>query len=115
LSEGSLGAVFPEFLLLHPKIQLQILATDQRVDIINDRLDLAIRAQLTEETDAELTMRVLSKVDLILVANKEISGRCRRRRDRIACRRADRVVHRRAWPSGRSWMSGSSPGPMARP
>jgi DNA-binding transcriptional LysR family regulator len=75
LLEGSLGAVFPEFLLLHPKIQLQIIATDQRVDIINDRLDLAIRAQLTEETDAELTMRVLSKVDLILVANKEISGR----------------------------------------
>jgi DNA-binding transcriptional LysR family regulator len=74
LLEGSLGVIFPEFLLLHPKIQLQILATDQRVDIINDRLDLAIRAQLTEETDAELTMRVLSKVDLILVANKEVAG-----------------------------------------
>ncbi len=75
LLEGSLGAIFPEFLLLHPKIQLQILATDQRVDIINDRLDLAIRAQLTEESDAELTMRVLSKVDLILVANKDMAGR----------------------------------------
>lgn len=75
LLEGSLGVIFPEFLQLHPKIQLQILATDQRVDIINDRLDLAIRAQLTEETDAELTMRVLSKVDLILVANKAMAER----------------------------------------
>jgi DNA-binding transcriptional LysR family regulator len=75
LLEGSLGAIFPEFLLLHPKIQLQILATDHRVDIINDRLDLAIRAQLTEETDAELTMRVLSKVDLILVASKDMAAR----------------------------------------
>ncbi len=75
LVEGALGVIFPEFLLLHPKIQLQIIATDQRMDIINDRLDLAIRAQLTEETDTELTMRVLSKVDLILVANKEVAGR----------------------------------------
>jgi DNA-binding transcriptional LysR family regulator len=75
LVEGALGGIFPEFLLLHPKIQLQIIATDQRMDIINDRLDLAIRAQLTEETDTELTMRVLSKVDLILVANKEVAAR----------------------------------------
>ncbi|KQV64635.1 LysR substrate-binding domain-containing protein [Rhizobium sp. Root1220] len=73
LLEGSLSAMLPEFLIRYPKVQLKVLATDQRVDIINDRLDLAVRAQLAEETDSELTMRVLSKVDLILVANKDLA------------------------------------------
>ncbi len=73
LLEGSLAGILPEFLLRYPRVQLQILATDSRVDIINDRLDLAIRAQMTDETDSELTMRVLSKVDLILVANKQLA------------------------------------------
>ncbi|MDM9621808.1 LysR substrate-binding domain-containing protein [Rhizobium sp. S96] len=73
LLEGSFGTMLPRFLLMYPKIQLQVIATDQRVDIINERMDLAIRAQLIDETDSELTMRVLSKVDLILVANKELA------------------------------------------
>lgn len=73
LLQGSLGTMFPEFLKRYPKVQLQVLATDRRVDIINDRLDLAVRAQLVEETDSELTMRVLSKVDLILVASAELA------------------------------------------
>jgi DNA-binding transcriptional LysR family regulator len=79
LLEGALGGMLPEFLIRNPKVQLQILATDQRVDIINDRLDLAVRAQLAEETDSELTMRVLSKVDLILVANKDLAKTLPRR------------------------------------
>ncbi|MDM9628753.1 LysR substrate-binding domain-containing protein [Rhizobium sp. S152] len=74
LLQGSLGTMFPEFLNRYPKVQLQILATDRRVDIINERLDLAVRAQFAEETDSELTMRVLSKVDLILVASAELAG-----------------------------------------
>jgi DNA-binding transcriptional LysR family regulator len=73
LLHGSLAPMLPEFLIRYPKIQLQVLATDRRVDIINERVDLAVRAQLTEETDSELTMRVLSKVDLILVASEEVA------------------------------------------
>ncbi len=44
--------MLPAFLNRYPKVQLQILSTDQRVDIINERLDLAVRAQLAEETDS---------------------------------------------------------------
>ncbi|OWV99555.1 LysR substrate-binding domain-containing protein [Rhizobium sp. R693] len=74
LLEGSLGAIIPEFLNRYPKVQLQILTTDRRVDVIDERLDLAVRAQLIEETDSELTMRVLSKVDLILVASQKVAS-----------------------------------------
>jgi DNA-binding transcriptional LysR family regulator len=74
LIDAPIAAMLPDFLKSYPKVQLQVVATDRRVDIIDEGLHLAVRAQLSEETDTDLTMRVLSKVDLILVASAELAG-----------------------------------------
>lgn len=64
-----LGPVFPAFLARFPKVQLQVIATDRPVDLIEERIDVALRVRLTLESDAALTMRSLGISRRILVAS----------------------------------------------
>lgn len=63
------------FLKLHPKVQLQLIATDRPVDLINERIDLALRVRAELTSDAELTMRSLGSSTRILVASPTVASR----------------------------------------
>jgi DNA-binding transcriptional LysR family regulator len=65
----------PEFLARYPRVQLQVLATDRRVDLVDERIHVAIRARATPETETGLTMRMLGRQRRILVATPEVSSR----------------------------------------
>lgn len=56
------------FLQQCPKVRLQLLATDRPVDLIGERIDLALRVRVALTSDAELTMRSLGSSTRILVA-----------------------------------------------
>ncbi|WP_340109407.1 LysR family transcriptional regulator [Pikeienuella sp. HZG-20] len=56
------------FLAEHPKVRLQLLATNQPVDLIGERIDLALRVRIALASDAELTMRSGHGPDQIAVA-----------------------------------------------
>lgn len=58
-----------------PKIRLQLVATDRAVDLIEERIDLALRVRVDLTTDAELTVRSLGKSLRILVANPQLASR----------------------------------------
>jgi DNA-binding transcriptional LysR family regulator len=58
----------PDFLLRYPKIQLQMIALDRAVDLIAERIDVALRVRTELTTDASLTMRTLGRSRRILVA-----------------------------------------------
>lgn len=68
-----LGPVFPSFLTRFPKVQLQVQATDRAVDLIEERIDVALRVRLSLESDAALTMRSLGISRRILVASPGIA------------------------------------------
>lgn len=74
LINGPVGAMLPDFLERYPKVQLQILATDRRVDVVNERIHLAVRARTKPDTDGELTMRVLGKARRVLIASPELAA-----------------------------------------
>lgn len=65
------------FLQLHPKVQLQLVATDRPVDLIGERIDLGLRVRLALTSDAELTMRSLGSSTRILVASPALANRLR--------------------------------------
>lgn len=72
---ASLGA----FLARYPKVQLQMVATNRAVDLIEERIDVALRVRMTLDSDAALTMRSLARSRWILVASPSFSerlGRC---------------------------------------
>lgn len=67
--------IVPDFLTRHPRVQLQVLATNRRVDIIEERVDVALRVRITIDTDAALTLRTLAKSLRILVASPGLASR----------------------------------------
>jgi DNA-binding transcriptional LysR family regulator len=74
-----LSASLPAFLKRYPKVKLQIVATDRGVDLIRERIDVALRVRTNLESDASLTMRTLTRSRRILVASPKLAnsiGQC---------------------------------------
>ncbi|WP_442680337.1 LysR family transcriptional regulator [Sphingomonas sp. ASY06-1R] len=63
-----LSALITTFLTKYPKVRLQWVATDRAVDLIEERIDLALRVRTALTSDAALTMRSLGRSTRILVA-----------------------------------------------
>ena len=59
----------------YPKVRLQILALDRPVDLINERIDVALRVRTQLNSDAELIMRTLGISHRILVASPALARR----------------------------------------
>jgi DNA-binding transcriptional LysR family regulator len=68
LSQFVLAAILPGFLARYPKIRLQVLATNRAIDLIDDNIDIAIRARV-RLADEATTMRILFKNELVFVAS----------------------------------------------
>ena len=63
------------FLARYPKVQLQLVATDRAVDLIEERIDVALRVRVALTTDAELTVRSVGQSVRILVASPQLASR----------------------------------------
>lgn len=69
-----ISAMLPDFLTLYPKGHVQIVAVDRPVDLISERIDVALRVRTRLDSDAELTMRALARSRRILVASPAIAN-----------------------------------------
>jgi DNA-binding transcriptional LysR family regulator len=70
LGQTLLGAVAARFVRAHPKVQLDLVLSDRRVDLIEDGFDAAIRVGPIVE--ATLVGRVFAQAETILVAAPEM-------------------------------------------
>ncbi|OED01087.1 LysR substrate-binding domain-containing protein [Rhizobium sp. AB2/73] len=70
-----ISPLLTQFLAQHPKVQLQLIAIDRPVDLIDERIDVALRVRTSLDGDASLTMRSLGNSIRILVASPQIAGR----------------------------------------
>ncbi|WNG44437.1 LysR family transcriptional regulator [Archangium minus] len=64
----SLGCHLVRFMERHPRVNLQVVATNRRVDLIAERIDLALRVSPSLDIDASFTVRKLTQSNCILVA-----------------------------------------------
>jgi DNA-binding transcriptional LysR family regulator len=62
----------PGFLAAHPRLRLQILSTNRRIDLIEERVDVAVRVRERLDTDAELQMRRIGLSHRIIVASPRL-------------------------------------------
>jgi DNA-binding transcriptional LysR family regulator len=69
-----IAGLVASFLAKYPKVRLQLVATDRAVDLIEERIDLALRVRASLTSDAALTMRSLGTSTRILVASPAIAG-----------------------------------------
>lgn len=72
----ALSATFQGYMARYPKVRLQIVAVDRPVDLIAERIDVAIRVRLALDTDAALTLRTLGRSTRVLVAAPTVAVRC---------------------------------------
>jgi DNA-binding transcriptional LysR family regulator len=66
--------IVPRFLALYPKARIQIVAVDRAVDLIAERIDVALRVRVKLDTDAAMTMRTLGSSRRILLASPSLAN-----------------------------------------
>lgn len=64
-----LGQALPDFLARHPRLRVQIMVTNRRIDLIEEGIDVAIRVRDRLDTDPDLQLRVISRAGLLMVAS----------------------------------------------
>lgn len=66
------SSMLSEFMLLHPKVQIHLEATNRRVDVIAEGFDLALRVRPLPLEDSELILKVLSDRGQCLVVSPSL-------------------------------------------
>lgn len=76
--ESRMGDMFAACLVRYPRVELHVDATDRRVDVIGEGVDIAIRVRPPPLEDSDLVLRVLSDRGQCLVASPALLERCSR-------------------------------------
>jgi DNA-binding transcriptional LysR family regulator len=66
--------MLPDFLRAYPRVNVQVLAVDRPVDLIAERIDVALRVRVKLDTDAALTMRTLAKSRRVLIGSPALGN-----------------------------------------
>lgn len=66
-----LANTLPAFLTQHPRLRVQVIVSNRRVDLIEESVDVAIRVRSRLDTDADLQVRILGRSAVMLVASPE--------------------------------------------
>ncbi|MEO9078383.1 MAG: LysR substrate-binding domain-containing protein [Rhodanobacter sp.] len=69
LAQTVMAWLLPDFLAQYPKMQVRLLSSDRRVDVIGEGYDLAIRVRSKLDTDANLVIRSFGQARTALVAS----------------------------------------------
>jgi DNA-binding transcriptional LysR family regulator len=69
LAQTVLAYLLPDFLAQYPKMQVRLLASSRRVDVIGEGYDLAIRVRTKLDSDANLVIRSFGQSRTKLVAS----------------------------------------------
>src|SRR6201982_756456 len=69
LLQGGVSDLLAQYLATYPEVQLALEATNRRVDVIDEGIDIAIRVRLPPLDESDLAMRSFGQSDMILVGS----------------------------------------------
>ncbi len=72
LLHAHVGAMLADFMARNPKVTIHLEATNRRVDLVGEAVDIAIRVRPPPLADSDLVMRVLADRGQCLVASSEL-------------------------------------------
>jgi DNA-binding transcriptional LysR family regulator len=79
LAFSMLGPVLAEYLVRYPDVRVELVCTDRRVDLVEERFDLALRAGATP--DSSVIARRLGQIRRRLVAAPQVAKKLGRLKD----------------------------------
>lgn len=68
------SSILPAFTARYPRVKLNVVATNRRIDLIQEHIDVALRVRTTLDSDAALTMRTLGVSRHTLVASPALAN-----------------------------------------
>lgn len=71
----ALRTALPPFLEAHPRLRVQVLLTNRRVDLIEEGVDVALRVRERLDTDTTFQLKALGKSRLFLAASRAFLDR----------------------------------------
>jgi DNA-binding transcriptional LysR family regulator len=69
LLQGGVADILARYLTAHPQVRVALEATNRRVDVIDEGIDIAIRVRLPPLEDSDLAMRSFGGSQMILVGS----------------------------------------------
>ena len=69
LLQGGVADILARYLTAHPQVRIALEATNRRVDVVDDAIDIAIRVRLPPLEDSDLAMRSFGGSQMILVGS----------------------------------------------
>ena len=72
LLQGGVADVLVRFLAKQPRVRIALDATNRRVDVVDEGLDIAMRVRKPPLEDSDLAMRTFGPDEMILVASPEL-------------------------------------------
>jgi DNA-binding transcriptional LysR family regulator len=69
LLQGGVAGIFARYLTAHPQVSIALEATNRRVDVVDEAIDIAIRVRVPPLEDSDLAMRSFGPSRMILVAS----------------------------------------------
>ncbi|TFL11557.1 LysR family transcriptional regulator [Pusillimonas caeni] len=70
-----IGSMLADFMALHPQVVVHLEASNRRVDVVGEAVDVAIRVRPPPLEDSDLVMRVLADREQCLVASRGLVER----------------------------------------
>jgi DNA-binding transcriptional LysR family regulator len=68
-AERLLAGALPGFLERYPRLRIQLIVTNRRIDLIEEGIDVAIRVRDRLDTDANLQLKIIRRSASLLVAS----------------------------------------------
>lgn len=78
LARSLVAPILPDFLQAYPQVKVHLLATNRRVDLLEEGYDLAIRVRMTLDSDATFIMREFGQTRVVPVASPDLWQQCSR-------------------------------------
>jgi DNA-binding transcriptional LysR family regulator len=69
LLQGGVADILARYLAAYPEVRVALEATNRRVDVVDEGIDIAIRVRLPPLEDSDLAMRSFGPSDMILVGS----------------------------------------------
>src|SRR5690606_7579294 len=69
------GKILADFMARYPRVNISLEATNRRVDLLSEGVDIALRVRPLPLEDSELVVRILSDRGQCLIASPELVAR----------------------------------------
>lgn len=76
LIQNLIADILPGFMKVYPKVRVQVKVINRRADLVDDEIDIALRARSGADEDSSQIVRALGRSRLVLVMSPALKANC---------------------------------------